>query len=65
MDPIVGGENQEYEIERFVSYKKTKGRTVYQARWRGYDATEDSWLSEEDLANAFDLFLAYQLRHGT
>ena len=38
-----------------MSNKKTKGRTLYQVSWRGYDDTEDSWLREEDLANASDL----------
>ena len=47
-----------------MSYKKTKGRTVYQVRWRGYDAMKDSWSREEDLANASDLLRAYKLTHG-
>ena len=41
-DPIVAGGNQEYEIKRILSTKKTKGRLVYQVRWRGYNSMEDS-----------------------
>ena len=62
MDPIVAGDNQEYEIKRIVSHKKTRGRLIYQVRWRGYDAMGDSWLAgwrEEDLANGLDLLWAY------
>ena len=63
-DLSVAGDNQEYEIERILSHKKTRNRMLYQVRWRGYDAMEDSWLGEEDLANAIDLMQDYQLRHG-
>ena len=42
LDPIVAGDNQEYKIKRFVSHNKIKGRLMYQVRWRGYDAMEDS-----------------------
>ena len=54
-DLIIVGQNQQYEIKRIASNKNTRGRTIYQVRWRGYDAIEDSWLSEEDLASALDL----------
>ena len=64
LNPIVVGDNQECEIERIVSHKKTRGRTAYQVRWKGYDATENSWLREEYLSNNSDLLLAYQMRHG-
>ena len=47
-----------------MSHKKIRGRLVYQVGWRGHDAMEDSWLREEDLANAVDLLQAYQLRYG-
>ena len=62
-DTIVTGENQEYEVERIVSHKKTSDRLVYQVRWRGYDAMEDNCLREEDLTNASDHLQAFQLRH--
>ena len=39
---IVAGDNQEYEIERIISHMKTICRIVYQVRYRGYDAMEDS-----------------------
>ena len=49
MDPIIAGENQEYEIKRIVTHKKITGRILYQVIQRGYDTMED-WLKEEDLA---------------
>ena len=54
-DSIVARDNQEYEIDRIVSHKKKRGKTVYQVRWSGYNATKDDWLSEKDLSNASDL----------
>ena len=42
LDPIVAVENQECEIERSISHKKARGGTIYQVRWIGYDAMEDS-----------------------
>ena len=56
---IALGDNQEYEIDRIMSHKKTRGRTMYQVRWRGYNTMKNSWLREEDLANALDLLKAY------
>ena len=46
LDPIVAGDIQEYKLKRIVSHKKAKGRLVYQVRWRGYNAMENSWLRE-------------------
>ena len=40
-DPIVAGDNHKYEIERIVSHKKNTVRTIYQVRWRPYDAMEE------------------------
>ena len=56
-DPIFAGKSQEYKIERIVTHKKTRIRTVYLVRWRVYDAIEDIWLREKDLANASSLLL--------
>ena len=47
-----------------MSHKNPKFRLVYQVIWRGYNAIEDTWVREEDLANALDLLGACQLRHG-
>ena len=63
-NPIVACEKQVYGIKRIITHKKNRGRIVYQVIWRGYDATEESRLKEEDLLNASNLLQAYQLRHG-
>ena len=55
MDPIISDDKQEYEIERIVYHKKTRNRTVYQVKYKGYNAMEDSWLKGKGLANALDL----------
>lgn len=33
-------------------------------RWKGYDASEDMWLFEEDLGGAQRLLRAYKRRHS-
>ena len=55
---------QEYEVERMMYHKNTRVRTIYKVKWNGYDAMEDGWLREEDLANDLYLLRAYRLRHG-
>ena len=51
-------------MKRILSQKYTEGRICYEVRWRGYGATENIWLTNEDLANSLDLLQAYQLMHG-
>ncbi|KAI4294664.1 hypothetical protein K525DRAFT_165578, partial [Schizophyllum commune Loenen D] len=53
----------EYEVEAILGHKLTKRKKgnnrMYLVRWRGYDATEDSWVSEYDLRNAPELKQEY------
>ena len=56
----MAGYSQVYEIKNAIAHRKTKGRTFYQVRWRGYDAYEDSQLKEAYLANACEILRAYQ-----
>ncbi|GLB45097.1 hypothetical protein LshimejAT787_2000020 [Lyophyllum shimeji] len=47
---------EEYEVEAILGHRidsRRKGnRRMYLIRWKGYDPTEDSWVSEYDLRNA-------------
>ncbi len=45
-----GGE--EYEVERLLAVRTTRGRKEYLIHWKGYGSWEDSWEPEENLENA-------------
>ena len=42
----------EYEIEKILAHRKSRGRLQYLVRWKGYDESEDMWLAESRLGNA-------------
>ncbi|XP_061493732.1 uncharacterized protein LOC133389722 [Rhineura floridana] len=45
---IVSGE-EKYEVERILDSRKLRGRLQYLIHWKGYDQTERSWESVEDV----------------
>jgi hypothetical protein len=51
-----------YEVERLLRKRQwgRAKRVQYLVRWKGYDATHDSWLFEEDLDNAAELVKEYE-----
>ena len=59
------GEDGIYEVERILDHKYHKKEKSYDflVRWRGYDHTEDNWLSEEDLESAADAVQDYKIEH--
>ena len=52
-DPIViAGQEEEYEVESILRHRWW-GRTMeYLVHWHGYNGTEDSWMSEQNLIHA-------------
>lgn len=43
-------EDRQYEVERLLDHKYTRGRgTMYLVRWAGYGQEEDSWEAEGDI----------------
>ena len=42
----------EYEVEAILGHRARGSSRQFLVRWRGYDASEDTWQSAEDLANA-------------
>ncbi|HEX9613546.1 MAG TPA: reverse transcriptase domain-containing protein [Candidatus Bathyarchaeia archaeon] len=47
--------SEEYEVEKIVGEKRSKGKSFYKVRWKGYDAENDTWQSARDLRNAPEL----------
>jgi hypothetical protein len=55
--------SDEYEVEAILGHRVTKrkdgNRRMYLVRWRGFDPSEDSWISEYNLRNAPELRCEY------
>jgi hypothetical protein len=54
---IVNGEEGHYEIEAILIARPTQNRKSmqYLIKWKGYPASENSWLPEKELTNAKEL----------
>ncbi|KAK0425119.1 hypothetical protein QR680_009042 [Steinernema hermaphroditum] len=47
---VRNGDEELYEIERIVAHKKQRdNKILYKIRWKGYDASQDSWEPESSL----------------
>ena len=60
-------EAKDFEVEKILNRKKSKGQWQYLVRWAGFDETEDTWEPIENLAGMFyvrgsAVFLMCQLR---
>ncbi|KAG0317041.1 hypothetical protein BGZ97_005993 [Linnemannia gamsii] len=54
-------EEAEYEVERVVGHKHTKGRLQYHLKWNGYDSDDNTW-EDKDNVYCVDLIEAYWVR---
>jgi len=43
---------EEWEVEKILNKKKTRGVEKYLVRWKGFTAEEDTWEKRENLKNA-------------
>ncbi|HVX00352.1 MAG TPA: DDE-type integrase/transposase/recombinase, partial [Candidatus Babeliaceae bacterium] len=57
--PIIVSDQEEYEVEEILAKRELRARRgqtklQYLVKWKGYPATEATWSSLEDLANAIE-----------
>ncbi|GJP52437.1 hypothetical protein CLOM_g11550, partial [Closterium sp. NIES-68] len=51
--PVLVQNEPEYEVESVLAHRRRRNGTVeLLIRWKGYDPSEDSWVSESDMGNA-------------
>jgi len=43
--------NEEYEIENILEKRMISGEAHYLIKWKGYDISENTWESKENLKN--------------
>ena len=53
---------EEYEVEQIVGEKWKNGKLYYRIRWKGYDATDNTWQSAQDICNTPELLKAWRNR---
>ena len=56
----------EYKVEAILKHrvKGRKKKLSLLVAWKGYPASENTWLSESDFVNAPDVLLDYKTRHS-
>ena len=53
---------EEWEVEKILNKKKTRGVTKYLVQWKGFTAEGDTWEREENLKNAEELIKEFERR---
>jgi hypothetical protein len=62
---IVNNEEGHYKIETILMARPTRNKksTQYLIKWKGYPASENSWLPEKELTNAKELLDQFKQKH--
>jgi len=51
---------EEWEVEKILNKKKTRGITKYLVRWKGFTAEGNTWERKENLKNAEELIKEFE-----
>ena len=43
---------EEFELDAILGHRKVRGSMQFLVSWKGYDDSENMWLSESELGNA-------------
>ncbi|CAI7904899.1 unnamed protein product, partial [Closterium sp. NIES-54] len=63
--PVLVNDELEYEVEYVPAHRRRRhGALEFLVRWKGYDPSEDSWVSEEDMSNARRSLSDYLVKQG-
>ncbi|GJP85889.1 hypothetical protein CLOP_g15986 [Closterium sp. NIES-67] len=63
--PVLVQNEPEYEVESVLAHRRRRNGTVeLLIRWKGYDPSEDSWVSETDMGNARRPLHDYLVKQG-
>lgn len=54
--------SSQYEVEKLVSHKKSKGQQCFLVRWKGFSSAHDSWVFQKDLMCP-DMLEIYKKKH--
>ena len=55
---------EEYEVEAFLSHKGPNAHRLYLTAWKGYPSSENTWEPEINLHHSPTLLKCYKLEHG-
>lgn len=56
-------EGEEYEVEKILRCKKTKGEMFYLVHWKGYTSDDDTWEPEENLVDCAEIFNEFKRQY--
>ncbi|CAI7797987.1 unnamed protein product [Closterium sp. NIES-54] len=63
--PVLVNDELEYEVESVLAHRRRRhGALEFLVCWKGYDPSEDSWVSEEDMSNARRSLRDYLVKQG-
>ncbi|CAI7879496.1 unnamed protein product [Closterium sp. NIES-54] len=63
--PVLVNDELEYEVESVLAHRRRRhGALEFLVHWKGYDPSEDSWVSEEDMSNTRRSLCDYLVKQG-